>query len=37
LLLFRMSESIRRMCAYARDFGEILLNLKLYDEMIVRN
>ncbi|MGB2088982.1 MAG: PhoU domain-containing protein [Candidatus Poseidoniaceae archaeon] len=37
LLLFRMAESIRRMCAYARDFGEILLNLKLYDEMIVRN
>jgi len=37
LLLFRMAESVRRMCAYARDFGEILLNLKLYDEMIVRN
>ena len=37
LLLFRFSESIRRLCAYARDFGEILLNLKLYDEIIVRN
>ena len=37
LFLFRFSESIRRLCAYARDFGEILLNLKLYDEMIVRN
>ena len=34
LLLFRLSESVRRLCAYARDFGEILLNLKLYDEMI---
>ena len=37
LFLFRFSESIRRLCAYARDFGEILLNLKLYDEIIVRN
>ena len=37
LLLFRISESVRRLCAYARDFGEILLNLKLYDEIIVRN
>ena len=34
MLLFRLSESVRRLCAYARDFGEILLNLKLYDEMI---
>ncbi|CAI8365162.1 MAG: Uncharacterised protein [Candidatus Poseidoniaceae archaeon] len=37
LLLFRISESVRRLCAYARDFGEILLNLKLYDKIIVRN
>ena len=37
LFLFRFSDSIRRLCAYARDFGEILLNLKLYDEIIVRN
>tara|TARA_B100001996_G_C18641917_1_gene585948 strand:+ start:501 stop:1541 length:1041 start_codon:yes stop_codon:yes gene_type:complete len=36
LLLFRLSESVRRLCAYARDFGEILLNLKLYDEMIAK-
>ncbi len=35
LFKFRMSESIRRLCAYARDFGEVLLNIKLYDEMIV--
>ena len=33
--LFRISESVRRLCAYARDFGEVLLNLKMYDEMIV--
>ena len=32
-LLFedRVSESIRRLCAYARDFGEILLNMLAYD------
>ena len=36
ILLFRLSESVRRLCAYARDFGEILLNLKLHDEMISR-
>ena len=36
MLLFRLSESVRRLCAYARDFGEILLNLKLHDEMISR-
>ncbi len=32
-LLFdsRCSESIRRLCAYARDFGEILLNILVYD------
>ena len=35
LLQFRLSESVRRLCAYSRDFGEVLLNLKLYDEMIV--
>jgi len=34
---FRFSESLRRLCAYARDFGEVLLNLKLYDEIIVDN
>ena len=37
VLLFRLSESVRRLCAYARDFGEILLNLKLHDEMISRS
>ena len=35
LFQFRMSESIRRLCAYARDFGEILLNIKMYDEMFI--
>jgi phosphate uptake regulator len=32
-LLFdsRCSESIRRLCAYARDFGEVLLNILVYD------
>ncbi len=34
LLLFRLSESVRRLCAYARDFGEILLNMKIYGELI---
>lgn len=33
---FKLSESLRRQCAYARDFGEILLNLKVNDEMISR-
>ena len=28
-----MSESIRRLCAYSRDFGEILLNMKISTEM----
>ena len=37
ILLFRLSESVRRLCAYARDFGEVLLNLKLHDEMISRS
>lgn len=35
-LLFKISESVRRLCAYARDFGEILLNLKSHDDMIFR-
>ena len=33
---FRLSESMRRLCAYARDFGETLLNImahsNLFDE-----
>ncbi len=35
LLLFedRISESIRRICAYSRDFGEILLNMIAYDSI----
>ena len=37
LFFFRISESVRRLCAYARDFGEVLLNLKMYDEMVVSN
>ena len=34
-LLFedRLSESIRRLCAYARDFGEILLNMLAYESI----
>ena len=34
-LLFedRISESTRRLCAYARDFGEILLNMMAYDSI----
>ena len=34
-LLFedRLSESTRRLCAYARDFGEILLNMLAYDSI----
>tara|TARA_B100000959_G_scaffold153580_1_gene161102 strand:+ start:1315 stop:2178 length:864 start_codon:yes stop_codon:yes gene_type:complete len=34
-LLFedRISESARRLCAYARDFGEILLNMIAYDSI----
>ncbi len=34
-LLFedRISESPRRLCAYARDFGEILLNMMAYDSI----
>ena len=37
LLEFRISESVRRLCAYARDFGEILLNIKMYDETITKD
>jgi hypothetical protein len=29
-----ISESVRRLCAYSRDFGEILLNMKLASLMI---
>lgn len=29
----RLSESVRRLCAYARDFGEILLNMKVFSEI----
>jgi hypothetical protein len=36
LFEFKLSESLRRQCAYARDFGEILLNLKVNDEMFSR-
>ena len=34
-LLFedKISESTRRLCAYARDFGEILLNMMAYDSI----
>lgn len=32
---FRLSESVRRLCAYSRDFGEVLLNIKMYDEMTI--
>ena len=35
LFEFRLSESIRRLCAYALDIGETLLNMKAYDEMII--
>ena len=31
---FAISESVRRLCAYARDFGEILLNMKIFGELI---
>ena len=27
-----LSESVRRLCAYSRDFGEILLNMKVFSE-----
>ena len=29
----RLSESVRRLCAYARDFGEVLLNMKVFSEL----
>ena len=28
-----LSESVRRLCAYSRDFGEILLNMKVFGEI----
>ena len=28
-----ISESVRRLCAYSRDFGEVLLNMKIAAEM----
>ena len=28
-----LSESVRRLCAYSRDFGEILLNMKVFTEI----
>jgi hypothetical protein len=28
-----ISESVRRLCAYSRDFGEVLLNMKIATEM----
>lgn len=31
----KVSESIRRLCAYSRDFGEVLLNMKISTEMSV--
>jgi phosphate uptake regulator len=34
---FAISESVRRLCAYARDFGEILLNMKIYSELTRSN
>ena len=35
-LLFEdhISESVRRLCAYARDFGETLLNMLAHDMMV---
>ena len=30
-----IAESIRRLCAYSRDFGEVLLNMKISTEMKV--
>ena len=35
LLKYRISESTRRLCAYARDFGETLLNMMVYDKIII--
>ncbi|HJM55176.1 MAG TPA: phosphate uptake regulator PhoU [Poseidonia sp.] len=29
-----LSESVRRLCAYSRDFGEILLNMKISSELM---
>ncbi len=38
-LLFdsRCSGSIRRLCAYARDFGEVLLNMLVYDDRLTQS
>ena len=36
LFEFKLSESLRRQCAYASEFGETLLNLKVNDEMSSR-
>ena len=38
-LLFEdhISESIRRLCAYARDFGEIILNMLSHESMITES
>ncbi len=35
LFEFRLSESIRRLCAYSLDIGETLLNMRAYDQMYV--
>ncbi|MBC8437918.1 MAG: phosphate uptake regulator PhoU [Euryarchaeota archaeon] len=34
LFKFRLSESVRRMCAYSRDFGEILLNIISHAQLV---
>ncbi len=33
LFKFRLSESVRRLCAYALDFGEVLLNLMIHSQL----
>lgn len=33
LFLLRLSESIRRLCAYTRDFGEVLLNMIIHSNL----
>jgi phosphate uptake regulator len=37
LFKFRLSESMRRLCAYARDFGEILLNIMTHAQLFEDN
>jgi phosphate uptake regulator len=32
-----LSESVRRLCAYARDFGEILLNMLVFSKIVASN